>query len=258
MNYWVLKGRRNRNVWDDMLGPGNTDVWETKRPPSSWQTADRLFCWESSPKLRVVGLAELSNPRLRIDKTGSTHFTVTYLSNALASKPTINELRAIPVIGSASFLKSGPARCVQALPHEQAELLVRLIHYRNPELNVVWNDVDLNSCGSIIPDIDLRTARWEGNKKLVSHLIRERDQRLVAIKKEATMNSSGRLSCEICSFNFEDVYGPRGRDFCEVHHVQPLSELDSERERLSLKILPLFVQTVIGCYIAPPGSIWTS
>ena len=30
------------------------------------------------------------------------------------------------------------------------------------------------------------------------------------------------LSCVVCGFNFEEVYGERGKDFIEVHHVKPL------------------------------------
>jgi hypothetical protein len=36
------------------------------------------------------------------------------------------------------------------------------------------------------------------------------------------------LNCTVCNFNFEYVYGDRGRDFIEVHHVKPLSTLDEE------------------------------
>lgn len=36
------------------------------------------------------------------------------------------------------------------------------------------------------------------------------------------------LSCKVCGFNFEEVYGERGKDFIEVHHVKPLSTLEEE------------------------------
>lgn len=36
------------------------------------------------------------------------------------------------------------------------------------------------------------------------------------------------LSCKVCEFNFEEVYGERGKDFIEVHHIQPLSTLKKE------------------------------
>lgn len=34
------------------------------------------------------------------------------------------------------------------------------------------------------------------------------------------------LNCYACGFNFEEVYGERGKDFIEIHHVKPLSTLE--------------------------------
>ncbi|MBT2736208.1 HNH endonuclease [Bacillus sp. ISL-7] len=36
------------------------------------------------------------------------------------------------------------------------------------------------------------------------------------------------LKCVACGFNFEEVYGERGKDFIEVHHVKPLSTIGEE------------------------------
>ena len=38
------------------------------------------------------------------------------------------------------------------------------------------------------------------------------------------------LSCKVCNFNFEAVYGEQGRDFIEVHHINPLSTLEKAIE----------------------------
>ena len=35
----------------------------------------------------------------------------------------------------------------------------------------------------------------------------------------------GSLFCEACKFNFEETYGNRGVDFCEIHHEIPVSEM---------------------------------
>lgn len=36
------------------------------------------------------------------------------------------------------------------------------------------------------------------------------------------------IKCMACGFDFEEVYGAAGRDFIEVHHTKPLSEIGSE------------------------------
>jgi HNH endonuclease len=75
------------------------------------------------------------------------------------------------------------------------------------------------STSSVGMDVDITTSvKGEGRRRLVSHLIRERDPKIVAAKKKSAKS----LACEVCGFDSEDVYGIR---YCEVHHLKPLSEL---------------------------------
>jgi 5-methylcytosine-specific restriction protein A len=43
-------------------------------------------------------------------------------------------------------------------------------------------------------------------------------------------SQSGKLKCEVCDFDFEDVYGTLGKSFCEVHHKTPISANEIEVE----------------------------
>lgn len=36
------------------------------------------------------------------------------------------------------------------------------------------------------------------------------------------------VKCSVCGFDFESFYGERGRNYIEVHHVKPISTLQSE------------------------------
>ncbi|WP_223701703.1 HNH endonuclease [Sutcliffiella deserti] len=36
------------------------------------------------------------------------------------------------------------------------------------------------------------------------------------------------ITCIACGFNFEKVYGERGKNYIEVHHVTPLSTIGEE------------------------------
>lgn len=36
--------------------------------------------------------------------------------------------------------------------------------------------------------------------------------------------------CKVCGFDFEKVYGERGRDYIEVHHLRPISSLDGKQQ----------------------------
>ena len=62
----------------------------------------------------------------------------------------------------------------------------------------------------------------EGRLRLRNHLRRERDPRIVRVKKRTASS----LSCEICGFSFGKRYGDIAAGFCEAHHLLPLSEVD--------------------------------
>jgi 5-methylcytosine-specific restriction protein A len=40
----------------------------------------------------------------------------------------------------------------------------------------------------------------------------------------------GNLYCIICKFDFEKTYGTIGKNYIHIHHINPLSSVDSERE----------------------------
>ena len=65
----------------------------------------------------------------------------------------------------------------------------------------------------------------EGRILSYVHLRRERSR---ALRDAKVASVGGRPICEACRFDFEAVYGDRGRGFIECHHRVPLHELDAE------------------------------
>ena len=54
------------------------------------------------------------------------------------------------------------------------------------------------------------------------------------IKKERVLKENETLSCEVCGFDFVEVYGDHGYGFIECHHTKPVSELMvGERTKIS-------------------------
>jgi 5-methylcytosine-specific restriction protein A len=74
-------------------------------------------------------------------------------------------------------------------------------------------------------ELDVDAEASEGRVLTRLHLSRERNTRLKEKKKAAVLKLKGELTCEVCDFSFEKVYGERGAGFIECHHVVPLSEL---------------------------------
>lgn len=65
----------------------------------------------------------------------------------------------------------------------------------------------------------------EGEILLRQHRMHERSQSIVDKKKEQARLRDGTLHCEVCYFDFGEIYGELGRGFIECHHTVPLSEL---------------------------------
>ena len=77
----------------------------------------------------------------------------------------------------------------------------------------------------------------EGRRRLVTHLIRERDGALANRKKQAVFKRFGKLVCEACNFDFHVSYGKLGERFCEVHHRVAVADGVKENRLADLAVL---------------------
>ncbi|MGH9512905.1 MAG: HNH endonuclease [Terriglobales bacterium] len=210
-----------------MLKPGKRARWWTGVRPRDLAFDDGIFLWESSPGLRIVGLSKITKPDAGSDEK-IKHFEQQYLTRKLPYSPTIKELRGIPILQDAIFLKAGPASVLSRLTALQAEILLAILRARNPgELpENLWVDL-----GSSVRDVPALTDAFEelhteGGRKLFRHFAIERSRRLVLDKRRSVLDKTGALACEVCSFDFSVTYGDLGEGFCEVHHKTPLSVLN--------------------------------
>jgi hypothetical protein len=70
----------------------------------------------------------------------------------------------------------------------------------------------------------------EGGTQFRIHRYKERKTKAARRKKQVVLAKTGRLQCEVCDFDFAEVYGPRGERFVECHHLIPLGELNQRRK----------------------------
>jgi hypothetical protein len=78
----------------------------------------------------------------------------------------------------------------------------------------------------------------EGREAYKQHRTRERNRLLVKRAKEKRLEERGDLECDVCGFNFFDIYGALGDGYIECHHTKPVSELQPD-EKTSLKDIAL-------------------
>lgn len=68
-------------------------------------------------------------------------------------------------------------------------------------------------------ELEYKLGKTEGGKKI---FISSKYERSPSLRKNA-IEIHG-LRCMVCGFNFEEFYGEWGKEFIEVHHLQPLSD----------------------------------
>ena len=83
--------------------------------------------------------------------------------------------------------------------------------------------------------LEAKQFRW--------HRRAERNQQLIKDAKKFHGTT-----CMVCTFNFEDVYGPRGSGYIEAHHIVPFAELSKELEPVVLDPKIDFVVVCANCH----------
>ncbi len=97
-------------------------------------------------------------------------------------------------------------------------------------MNATWRPRSASASASNVGADGADAFAEEGDAKVASHRIRERNRGLVQQKKKAVMAQTGRLECEVCAMQFSAVYGLRGVGFCEVHHKDQIGGLVGRRQ----------------------------
>ncbi|HEY6434957.1 MAG TPA: HNH endonuclease [Ignavibacteriaceae bacterium] len=87
--------------------------------------------------------------------------------------------------------------------------------------NIELSDGNLNDQ----KDTEFNTVIIEGGKKKVFTTKYERKKE----SRDQALHIHG-YTCQVCKFNFKDVYGDWGEGYIHVHHLKPLSTNDSEVE----------------------------
>lgn len=89
-----------------------------------------------------------------------------------------------------------------------------------PELGA---EDDRSSASAVIDDpTESVVAAVEGRIARRFVVTRERDRTLRKQKLQSVQNAGLPIACEVCGFNFGDVYGDHGSGYIQVHHALPL------------------------------------
>lgn len=91
-------------------------------------------------------------------------------------------------------------------------------------------------------EISAGSTQVEERRRLRMH---ERVERVAADPKKIKKLKG--FDCEVCGFNFEEVYGELGREFIEAHHLVPIGTLDAGLSR-SVDLVQDFAVLCANCH----------
>jgi predicted HNH restriction endonuclease len=75
---------------------------------------------------------------------------------------------------------------------------------------------------------DDESAFPEGRERYRLHRDLERDPSISKAAKKQRLETAGKLTCDVCEFDFSCIYGELGAGFIEAHHTTPVSRLDGK------------------------------
>lgn len=87
-------------------------------------------------------------------------------------------------------------------------------------LEIITEDIKSFNLEHNINDNNINFTEGTLNERYISYYERNSKLRAAAIKIHGT-----KCMVSSCGFDFENVYGERGKQYIEVHHIKPLSEL---------------------------------
>lgn len=242
MNTWIFQGNPAKFDVDNYLLENETILWSIRQAHFNdlIELGDEVFIWRSDGVNKgsggiVARTQVIGTPQEYIDEEESA----TYWYKDAPIKPYLAvELKVLEV-----EVEQGINR-MDLKEHDILSnlMIMRLrqntnylveeehaIHLKQLWLDSIGLDVSKEELFQVILEDfaaeEVESGKVEGNVKTYYGKKYERNPE----NRQRAIEIHG-LDCYVCGFNFEAVYGERGANFIEVHHLKPLSTLEEATE----------------------------
>lgn len=239
MQTWIFQGNPKHFDVDTYLTEEKVITWSVRQKHfvNQLQSGDVVYIWRSDGGKKGTGgivakTFAISEPYI-IEKTDnrSEHWIEDQVPDEFASidlevvdvdlAPRIKRVDVLEDERLADMLiLRNPVNTNYLISEEHAALLQKL-----------W---DGPSVEDDLQAIEVESGRLEGKLKTYYGQRYERD----ATNRRKAIEIHG-TTCKACGFDFEKVYGERGRNFIEVHHIKPLHMTKEIRVNPETDLVPL-------------------
>lgn len=210
---WILSADSKIYDYEKSFYDHNFIDWHQR---FNFEEGDRVYIYTTSPysKIEFVTLVERINMsflEIRDDK----EYWRDISKYAEVKKGNFVRLRLLRIIeGDSLSLNNLKNNGLSIAPRGAIRVVGKLKQY-------IDNILEANSDEKV--DGVIRFLEGSKQPALISRYERN------PIAREKCLDHYG-YSCRICNFNFEDAYGPLGKEFIHVHHIFHLADRDEEYE----------------------------
>jgi hypothetical protein len=233
-NTWIFQG--NPNIFDiDNYVKNHKFIWWSLRQEhfvDKIQLDDEVYLWRSDGGKRGTGgilakakVASLTQERADDRNAADYWHTDDWDNPYLAVKLEVLEFRLEEGFISRLSLLEHPVLKELLIHRLRQQTNYLLLPEHALELQMLWHS---NLENVVKKDIEAEFAEEDDfyTDGAIKEYYGKRYERNPENRRKA-IEIHG-LCCVVCDFNFEEVYGERGKDFIEVHHVKPLSTIGEE------------------------------
>ena len=210
-----------------------TILWTVTKNDKFLGRGDTVYIWRSMSKQEVAGVVAralvLEPPSVQEDDAPNLYREGSP-GAAMRCRLQVLDLRLTPEDGMVTReqVKSDPLLASHVIVKAGNATNFRLSTDQLQALDRLWDDTagydplwESTSADDLLTSLSVP----EGRRAYKVHLSRERNRSLVEEAKRRFRAEHGRLYCEVCGFDFADVYGSAATDFIEAHHNLPISEM---------------------------------
>ncbi len=150
---------------------------------------------------------------------------------AIANRYTLEPMREVDITPFVIDLRfRGANERLNGVDAQQLRAIRELVPETAKLIEQIWYDAKLDDEPTVQDVIEIREdeqAYSEG--RIVTRTVkqRQRSRSLVKDAKQQFLEKHGRLFCEVCGFDYSDIYGI---DYIEAHHKRAIADYDEDDE----------------------------
>lgn len=209
MRHWIIPSNNNKfRLSDFLLEYGYVD-WKQR---NNFQIGDVVYIYSTMPESKIRFMMEVIKTDMTFEESTADEaywndpeeFKMGVLHNRYCRFRLIAEANN-NCLSLPQLIEQG----LKGAPQSGMVVSGKTLNYIQTSFDIP--DEDLSFCNDEI---------FEGAKKTITVNQYERNP----IARQKCLEAKG-YNCSVCGVKLEDIYGSIGREYIEVHHIRPISEI---------------------------------